>query len=150
MPKELEGIAGLCPAGKPGTPLDQLCFFQLGKVLLGLALTNADLQGKVAHSGKTPAVLSSVPRKPAPSHLGSHRHHLGADQSFRDEDAGEQAIGIEGLADHKRGWPLTILWLTHDFLLGLSSSNVGCREPVVSGLEAIRARTAIAALEVVR
>ena len=100
----------MCPVGKPGAPPDQFCFFQLGKVLLGLALTNANLESQVAHSGKTPAVLSGLPRKPAPRHLGSNRHQLGADQSFRNEDAGEQAIGIEGLADHKGSWSLTILW----------------------------------------
>ena len=96
MPKELEGVARLRPVGKPSAAPDQLCFFQLGKVLLGLARTNTDLCSEFAYGGKTSAVLSGVSRQPPAGHLGASRHQLGADQRFRDEDAGEQAIGIEG------------------------------------------------------
>src|ERR1700677_2624926 len=115
MPKELEGVAGLCPIGKASAPPKQLCFFQLGKVLLGLAHTDANLQSQVAHGGETPAILSGVSRQSPLGHLCPRRHQLRADQRFRDEDACKEAIGIEGLANHKRSWSLTVVWLSHDF-----------------------------------
>src|ERR1017187_9724788 len=126
MPQELDSVAGLRPAGKPGTAPDQLRFLQLGKVLLCLAVANANLLGESADGGKAPAVLPGVARQPAVSHLGPRRHQIGADQGFRNKNAGEEPEGIEWLADLRHIWPLVVLWLGHDLSrkLTLGCSNL--------------------------
>jgi hypothetical protein len=42
MPQELDGVAGLPPAGKPSASPNQLRRFQLGKIFLGLAFPYTD------------------------------------------------------------------------------------------------------------
>jgi hypothetical protein len=116
MPKELDEVARLRPAGEPSAPPDQLRFLQLAKVLLRLALPNADLLGQSVDGRKTLAVLAGVPCQPPVSHLGAGRHQIGANQGLWDENTGEKLEGIEWVADLERISPLPVLRLGHDFL----------------------------------
>ena len=119
MPEELDGVAGLRPPREAGAAPDQLRFFQLGKVLLRLALPNADLLSQRVDGRETLAVLAGVPRQPPVSHLGAGRNQIGANQGLWDENAGEEPKRIERLADVERSWLLTVLRLGHDLRLGL-------------------------------
>src|SRR5260370_15464003 len=118
MPQELDHVAGLGPSGEAGSAPDQLHLLQLGQVFLGLPRTNADLLGEGADSGKAHPALAGVARQSPVGQLRPSRHQTAADQSFRDENAGEEPEGIEGLADLWRTGPLAVLRLGHDLPLG--------------------------------
>src|SRR4051794_29208429 len=101
MPEELDHVATLCPVGEAGTASDQLYLLQLGKVLLGLTTSNADLFGESIDGGKALPVPAGVTRQSPLGQLGARRDQNGPHQGFRDEDTGEQTKRIEGLAELK-------------------------------------------------
>jgi hypothetical protein len=95
VPQELESVAGLRSARISVDPTNQGLPLQLGDVLLGLPLPDANLPPKGAHSGIAAAVMTCVPGQTSPGQLRSGAQPAAANKTLRDEDPGEHPVRIE-------------------------------------------------------